>query len=409
MVHKTTLIFCIMVLVCSQMVFSAGVSPGKTTINFFPNEKISIEYTISGYPAGFYLSDVGCDFVSFNNDTQKSSTGEIKFSVTLNFPEKMEPGTHSCGFMVKHGELSRDLPPYAGGGVGALAEVGAVILVNVPAKGKYAEISFEANNANQGEPVYFKVAVSNLGEIDLYGLSAVIDVMDIEGNVKETIHTTTADAPRFGTAELWKRMETTNYESARYKAKAVLLYGGEKPAEAETEFLIGKLFVNFLGINTEASSGRINPVTVDVESWWGNPIENVRAEVSVYNQSNVFKGDFRTESTDLAPWQKATLQGYWDASGLEPGNYTAEIALKYKGGETKAEAMLVLNEAGAIEEKEEQGFDKIKEVLTSPIFLAILVLILIINVGVWLLKQRKTKESSETKTTEAESKKNRKK
>lgn len=386
--------FWIMLLICAQTALAAGVSPGKTMLNFFPNQQIVIPYTISGY-YDFYLDNFGCDFVSFNNDTQKTDTGGVSFSVTINFPEKMEPGTHNCGFMIKQGELSKELPPYASGGVGAVTEVAAVIFVNVPAKGKYAEISLNANNANKGEPVYFNVGIRNLGEIDLYGLSAVIDVMDIDGNVKETLRTAAADAPRFSSAELWKRMETTDFESARYKAKAVLLYGGEKPAEAETEFLIGKLFVKFLGIETNATAGRINPVTVDVESWWGNPIENVRAEISMYNQSNAFKGDFRTESIDLQPWQKATLKGYWDANGLEPGNYTANITLLYKGGSTEADALLVLHERGAV--AEESMFGKAAEVLTSPIFLAILVLILIINVSMWLLKQRKAKQKDAEK------------
>lgn len=379
----------LILLACAQTAAAAGVSPGKSSINFFPNEKIDLIYTISGYPSGFYLGDFGCDFVAYNNDAKETETGETRFSVTVALPEKMEPGVHSCGFMVKQGELNPDMPPYAGG-VGAIAEVAAVILVNVPAKGKYAEISLSADNANQGEPVYFRVDVKNLGEIDLYGLSALIDVMDIDGKVIETLRTTEGEALRFSSAELWKKMETTDYEPARYKAMAVLNYGGERPAEAETEFLIGKLFVNFLGINAEANAGSINPVTVDVESWWGNPIENVRAEVSVYNKSSVLQGDFRTESIDLSPWQKATLQGYWDASGLEPGNYTADITLKYKGGETKANAVLVLAEGS--EPNETSFFARINDVIVSPVFIAVLILILVINISIWALKKKNEKK-----------------
>ena len=33
-------------------------------------------------------------------------------------------------------------------------------------------------------------------------------------------------------------MKTTDYEPARYNAKATMIYGGEKPAYSETSFLL---------------------------------------------------------------------------------------------------------------------------------------------------------------------------
>jgi hypothetical protein len=172
-----------------------------------------------------------------------------------------------------------------------------------------------------------------------------------------------------------------------------MIYGGENPAYSETSFLIGKLFVKFLGMNLNATENKINPFSVDVESWWGDPIENVRAEISLFNASGSFKGNFRTESADLSPWQKATLQGYWDANGIEAGNYDANVTLMYKGGETSEIVKVVLQKQPE-ELKKNMSFDKIIEVLASPAFLIILVLILAINVGVWMFKQKKQKKAA---------------
>ncbi|MDI6736996.1 MAG: hypothetical protein QME12_00585, partial [Nanoarchaeota archaeon] len=276
------------------------------------------------------------------------------------------------------------------------AEIGVLIYVHIPVKGKYATISLNADNANKGEPVYFKVTVTNLGDTALKGINAAIDVTDIDGNIKETLYTMQSDVEPFASTEMWKRMETTEYEAARYNAKAVMAYGGEKPAYAETSFLIGKLFVKFLGMEINATAGKINPVTVNVESWWGDLIENVRAEVSMYDNKSEFKGSFRTEGVDLQPWQKASLQGYWDANALEAGDYNATITLKYKGGETR-ETVNVLLQKQPEEPKTSMTFDKIKEVLVSPAFLIVLVLILIINVAVWALKQKKQKRTAKQK------------
>lgn len=382
------ILFCLFIIsaICLPYVYApamAGVSPSRIELPFFPNAEHRIDFRTSGYESVEF--EFKCPYVHPINETLNDEDGARTFSVILSLPEKInsDPGEYNCGFNM-HRPSNPDMPA----GVSASAEVGVLIYVHIPEKGRYAAISIEAQSANKGDPVFFHVSARNLGDEDLYGVSARIEVMDMENKTKATIWTESADVPRYGAAELWKRMETTDYEPARYNAKAVMVYGGEKPAYAETSFLIGKLFVKFLNFQTNATAGKINPVTMDVESWWGNPIENVRAEISMYNASGEFKGDFRTESVDLPPWQKATLKGYWDANGLEAGDYDANVTLRYKGGET-SEIVKVILQKQPEEPETNKAFDKIKEVLVNPAFLAIIVLILIINVCVWALKQRK--------------------
>ncbi|MFH1066142.1 MAG: hypothetical protein V1734_06555 [Nanoarchaeota archaeon] len=361
----------------------AGISPSRIDIPFFPNAEQRIDFRTTGYDAAEL--EFKCPYVHPINETLNDEDRAGTFSVILKLPDKIdaEPGDYDCRFML-HRPKDPNMPP----GVGASAEIGVLIFIKIPVKGKYATISLTTDNVNKEEPVYFKTVVNNLGDTALKEISAVIDVTDIDGNIKETLYTTQSDVEPFASTELWKRMETTDYEPARYNAKATMIYGGEKPAYAETSFLIGKLFVKFLGLNINATENKINPFSVDVESWWGDPIENARAEISLFNASGVFKGNFRTESVDLSPWQKATLQGYWDANGFEAGDYDANVTLRYKGGETSEIVKVVLHKQPE-ELKKNMSFDKIAEVLVSPAFLIILVLILVINVGVWMLKKKK--------------------
>lgn len=365
----------------------AGISPSRIDMPFFPYLEQRIDFRTTGYTLAEL--EFKCPYVHPINETLNDEDGANTFAVILKLPDKIdaEPGDYDCRFIL-HRPKNPDMPP----GVGAAAEIGALIFIKIPVKGKYATISLTTENANKGEPVFFKVGVNNLGDTALKGINAVIDVTDIEGNIKETLYTTQSDVEPFAGTELWKRMETTNYEPARYNAKAVMVYGGENPAYAETNFLIGKLFVKFIGMNINATENKINPFSVDVESWWGNPIENARAEISMYNANGTFKGEFKTESVDLSPWQKATLKGYWDASGLEAGNYDANITLRYKGGETSETVKVVLHKQP--EEQKNKSFDKIKEVIVNPAFLIILVIILIINISVWILKQKKQKKAA---------------
>lgn len=380
-----TLIF--LLTIAAQAVSAAGVSPGKIDINFFPNQIINIPYTISGY-GDFYISDIGCTYLTFNNDTSGTETGEQRFSVTLSLPENMEPGTHDCGFLIKHGQPNEDIPPYAPGGFGAVSVVGTVIRIYVPAEGKYATISLEVNNANRGEPVYFHIIEKNVGSIDLKEQIAIIDIKDNNGNIVKTLYTNPFDVPKFGSTDAWKKMETADIEPAKYTARASVDYGGKEPAAAEAEFLVGKLYVNLISFESNATAGKINPVMLRVQSWWGSPIENVRAEIRLINQNGSEKGSLKTDSTDLNPWQEAVLQGYLDATEIEAGDYKAEIKIMYKGGETNAGASITLHPQ-PLEVKENNYFGAIESVITSPVFLGILIIMLIINVLMWIIKQKK--------------------
>lgn len=368
---------------CVSASSAAGISPSYIEIPFFPYHEETISFKTLGYARINF--EMNCPFIHINNETLNDEDGVGSFTATLKLPEKIdaEPGQYNCGFKM-HRINEQNAPQ----GIGAFAEVEARIEILIPVKGLYATMSIAAQNANKGEPVFFKLNIKNMGEADLNGLTAAINIQDINNNSRETIYTREFNAPKFQEVEVWKRLETENYEPAKYKAKASLYYSGPKPAYAETEFLVGKLFVKYVGMDANATEGKINPIKVNVESWWGNPIENVRAEIKIYDTNNTLRGEFRTESADLQPWQKATLHGYWDANGLEAGAYGAELTLLYKGGETKEKVKLALQKQPK-EGEDGKAFEAIKETLTSPIFLALLVLILIINVSIWLIKQKK--------------------
>lgn len=383
-----TFFFSILHLLPVEASSAAGVIPASIDIPFFPNYEEIIDFRVIGYTAIDF--EMKCPYVHVNNETLTDEDGVSSFTVTLKLPEKIEaePGDYNCGFIM-HRPQNPNMPP----GIGAFAEVGARIMIKIPVKGKYAAMELSAQNANKGEPVYFKLNVRNLGDTDIKGVIAVIDIQDIENKTIEKLYTDAFDVLRYQSAEVWKRMETANYEPAKYRAKAALSYGGPKDAYAEAEFLIGKLFVNVLGMESNATAGKINPVSVNVESWWGNPIENVHAVVSMKNESGVPAGEFNTISVDLSPWQKASVGGYWDTDELMPGLYDADVTLVYKGGETKASYKIPLY-------AEEQiktpliSFDKFKDVIASPVFVVLLVLILVINISVWMLKQRKQKKKA---------------
>jgi len=380
-------IFLVILLIFVPLVLSAGVVPSTVNFNYYPNQVQTISYDVSGY--NDIELEMNCPFVTLNDDMLKSGSTHT-FSVTVNLPEDIDadPGQLNCGFMIRE-KQDENLPP----GVAARVEVGTNIYINVPYEGRYAKIDLIAPNVNKGEPVYFQVHVINLGEEDLNDISAKIEVYDMSDNLLETMFTTTDSAPIFTEGNLWKKMETTNYNPAKYKAIATLNYGGDEPAIDEKEFLIGKRFVNFLSMSENATMGKINPIQVEIESWWGDLIENVYAEIELINESGVFGGSFKTVSVDLSPWAIETLMGHWDATELSDGKYTAYVTLNYEDGKTEAVSSILLLDL----EKEKISFwTNAKAFVASPIFIVIILILLVIfNITLWYLKGKKKGKKNE--------------
>lgn len=367
------------------VVSSVGVVPSRLDVPFYPGFEQTVEYTVKGYDNP--LLEMLCPYVIFNNDSVQSGF-DTRFSVTIKLPEVIdaEPGELNCGFMIREGGI-----PGMPRGVGGRVEVAATIMVHVPYKGRYATMSFEASNANKGDPVYFHVIVNNLGEFDLEDIIAKIEIKDIENKTKEILYTEPISVPIFSAADIWKELDTKSYDTARYRAIAVVDYGGNEPAKAESSFLIGKLFVNFLGMTKNATTGLISPISLDVESWWGNKINNVYANLVLINGSGVVFTSFKTISQVLAPWQKAALTGYLDAANISPGAYEMNISLHYDEEQSNIKAAFDIVSLPEPEELKPSMTEIVKDIATSPIFLvSIVLLLIIINIMMRFKLKKKT-------------------
>ncbi len=379
------LIFGFLFLLLLKPSLATGVSPAKIELPFFPDRETVLWFDTQGY------NDIdiepSCPYIELNRDSIIKSGNNIRFSVTLKMPHKIDadPGKYNCGFMIREKSLP-DMPR----GVVARVEVGVVLNILIPYEGRYAKIKLEAPNTNKGEPLYFKVTVTNLGETDLNDLSAEIKVLNIKNETLKILRTTEGSAKKFGSLELWKKMETSDMEPARYKAVAMLNYGGDEPAFDETNFLIGKLLVNFVNMTRNATVDNINAVDVNVESWWGNPIEYVYAIINFKNESGVDGGTFKTVSESLQPWQTKTLRGYWDTNGLSPGKYIADIIVKYNGGEQHATSSIILNAKPEKVTLLTAAIVKAKSFIASTTFLLILIILFVVfNIALIVMLSKK--------------------
>jgi hypothetical protein len=186
---------------------------------------------------------------------------------------------------------------------------------------------------------------------------------------------------------LTQQLSTIGYLPGAYTAQATVFWD-DNQTKINSTFKIGTLSVKVNSYTKEFVKGAINKFDVEVESKWNKQIEQLSAELYI-NDTKVG----RTSTETLPAWQKITLQGYFDATGYELGDYPARLITHFDGESAIEEFTASIVEAEAGAGKESPGI-MIK--LNTTTFLIILVVIIAAgNIIYFYLQKRKAKKQPE--------------
>ena len=298
-----------------------GVSPVSQSVDFSPGLDRSYKFYFTGDADATYAVVAEGDFAQYTTITPVTLKGEGYVTVRLRLPrEASVPGAHVI-FIV-----ARQKPPQANAGVTLLGAVKSTVVVHVPYPGKYATLTFEASNAKAGEPVPFSLKVSNLGTQEIIAAPRISLINGENTSVSSfalemsTIQSTQSKSYAF-------EANTSSYRAGFYRALATVEYGGKTPATHEARFRLGELAVNVTSTSDRLTKNKLNRFDIQIESLWNDPLENVYADVEVLNHSM----KFTTPSTSLNGFEKATLTGYFDTTGIEKEPFQVRIVLHYAG------------------------------------------------------------------------------
>jgi hypothetical protein len=313
-----------------------GVTPAIYDVNFKPGLKqVFLFEFFSDGDSKFELYANG-DLAKYVTLDKTQIIGGGKVVALLELPEEIEiPGVHRLLIGAKQ-------IPDKGAGVFLTAEIRAVIKVTVPYPGKYAEMEFKIENANSGEDVPFTIKVMNKGKESL-DTNIYLDIFSGKNKINR-YEVGNYNLLSEQNLELIETLPTRDYKSGDYLAIANVDYG-EKIINSEKTFSLGKLYVEIIKVTNNFREGRINPLEIEIQSFWNDPIENVYANISILN-SNL---SFYTPSITLTPWQTSSLVGYFDTGELNKSHFKANISAYYANHSTeKTFNMKIIKESGGI-------------------------------------------------------------
>jgi hypothetical protein len=76
-----------------------------------------------------------------------------------------------------------------------------------------------------------------------------------------------------------------------------------------------------------------------LKSRWNEKINDVYADMEIFDNSGNMIADFKTNEIDIPALSEETISGYWDTKGINVGEYDLNVVVHY-GGKTKEEMII---------------------------------------------------------------------
>lgn len=335
MINKIKLGFVIFLLfLFATPVYSLGVSPARSPINFKSNLEFEGQFTLlneGGFPieVALYTEDLleGAVIDIIPSDIAFSEGQEESIvHYRVNLPENIQdPGEHDMKIIAREVSDNQDIE---GTFVGASVAVVHQIRVNVPYPGTYAKAELLVTETGKTDQVDFIVALNNLGKSKIKGAKGIIEIYSAINNQKvKTVETELFDVNSKERKEIpvvWK----DGAGIGKYYAELRVLYDGEV-AEATREFTIGKSLVDIISIYIkDFTLGEIAKFNILVENQWPETINEVYTNF-VFSQMGKEVDSFKSATEDIPGESKKELTAYWDTEGIKEGIYDTSITIYY--------------------------------------------------------------------------------
>ena len=302
--------------------WALGIRPAKSTIIYSPGIHESYFYIVNNEQKDLYLKITpagdlsGYVNVSYSGIYIPKNQSEFRVPFTVELPVDMLPIEKGTTIMVEENNPR-------GSGVGANLRMGHEINVNYRYEGKYVGVTFTFEEKESD--IEMAASVENLGTDDISSVKAVFDVYGSSGKVISA-ETPEKSLPVGEKKTLSSSVRKDVFESGRYEVMASVLYDGNR-VDASKELNVGEPHVSVTKYNSFVKAGEINRFTIGVVSDWGTPLRNARAVVEAGGAG--IKAE--TPTFVIEPRRENTVVCYVDAREAEPGDYPANLTLKYAG------------------------------------------------------------------------------
>jgi hypothetical protein len=399
----------ILILLLSISCSAIGITPTRFQVSLKPGQSQTVTIDVirhTGTQCNIYpIGDPEfiAAFASKGNYQLPNKNNNIL--LTFNYPTNISRGGYFGGQLVFE-EMRPNVE-----GAGARAAVGAPVSLLIQFIGKYAGAQLDAKDTKLNQPVPIALKITNFGTENIASASGTVSIFDNTHNKIGEVSTQPAPLAPMQSTTFNLTWDSNGYTKGNYYAEAYVTYD-EKSATANDTFKIGTLNLKILNFSDTANQDTVNSFYIKVENEWNDPLENLFADVTLKNISGQV-ASFSISEQEINAWQVKNMKGFFNAQGIQPGDYDANI-------------LLAFNEVGITSKQHSNASGKIKVLpYTAPvknetketpktteaptgfsayltmtnILMFILLIFFIINILIFILKRKKEDKKDEKPQT----------
>src|SRR3989338_50633 len=336
----------IIALLLLPIVYSLGVSPGRTTLQFEPNLKKEVRLIVfnneqKDLNLGIYARGSLADNIDIPiGELQLSKDEQQKeLSYIIGLPDKLkEPGLHEAEIVIREIQRSKGEEDIV---IGTMQAVVSQLHVMVPYPGKYLVARLDIAPGKLDKETRFYIPMINFGNKDIGSVKAEISLVDLDGNVLSRADTEETSVAAGGRAELSAMIDTTNLPPGVTRAIAKITYDG-KVLEVENTLFVKDFLLIPLDISVrDFKLGDIAKFNILVENIGNIKVEGASSMLLIDEKDGSPLANIKSISTDFSPLEKKEMVSYWDTKDVEGDAYQGRLVLSY--GSKSDEKKIITN------------------------------------------------------------------
>jgi hypothetical protein len=326
------IIFLLLIVLLASHVLALGVTPGKRIFEYEVGSEKSGEFSVFNSDKEdvkliIVVEGELAEYISVSEDEFSMSASEESRSLSYAFeiPRGLKPGNHLTDIKVLQ------LPDDEGEEevfIGAI--VGVVTQVNlfVPFPGKFIEA--KVNVLDEEEEISFVIPVFGRGEQDIESIRAKIDIHGLLNEKIASLETNEAELKSGERKDLSVVWDVSEVDPGPYLAVAQIDYDGGNLV-INREFTVGKKVLNLVGIGVENFVlGEIAKLDMIVESGWKETLNDVYAEMIVYDDFGEELSNIKSANYEVPPGKNTLMEAFWDTEGIVEGIYDVSLSFFYE-------------------------------------------------------------------------------
>ena len=378
-------VFTLLVLTVS-LVSALGISPAKKIVDFEDGLNFESEFKVVNTLDRFTKVSIGVEgelskyvVLEKGNILSLEANKETIVKYSLNIPKTLSKNDISQG----NNDIyftAREIVDLKENLIGTSVGLISLLRVKVPHDTKYISSDFYIYEGDVGSNTIFVIPVENLGVENLSKVSVALNIHDGQNTIDElkskSISIVTGERKEI------RLVWPTEVNPGEYFVNVILEYDS-KINEFEDKFIVEgrKMSINDLIVGEVL--GDAVKFEVTVKNIWNEELNNVYAEISVYDLNNLLISSFVTSKESISKRKEGKFTGHIDVGDLEEGEYITKLRVHYGNKDIEQNIETTFYENKFVVEGVKQGYEDKFTSNLSWILLSILIILIMINL-VWM-------------------------